>query len=231
MIALGIDTSSAAGSVALTDGEGLVVELNLRAGLDHSARLLPAVSTLARTAGVSLDSIDLLSVATGPGSFTGLRIGMATAKGLALATGRPLTGFSTLETAALAVARSMAGRTSVVCVMLDAGRGEVYRGLYECRGLEVTPLAPEAATSPEKAAEGLPSGCVVCGGGLTVYSRVLEPRLGRDALMLPEMPFIGLTLARRAIAEAGRVGLERVRPALPNYLRLADAERTDRQGG
>lgn len=227
MIALGIDTSSVSGSVALTDGEGLVAEMNLRSGLTHSARLLPAVNTLIRTAGVSLDAVDLLCVATGPGSFTGLRIGMATAKGLALATGRPLTGFSTLETTALAVARS--GET--VCVMLDAGRGEVYRGVFECRGLETTELAAESALSPEAAAEGIPEGSVVCGGGIAVYKEVLEPRLPRDATLVPEPPFIGLVLARRALLRARRDGLDRLPPAVPNYLRLADAERTDRQRG
>lgn len=231
MIALGIDTSSVSGSVALTDGEGLVAEMNLRSGLTHSARLLPAVNTLIRTAGVSLDAVDLLCVATGPGSFTGLRIGMATAKGLALATGRPLTGFSTLETTALAVARSASGRTETVCVVLDAGRGEVYRGLFECRGLEATALAAESSMRPESAAEGIPAGSVVCGGGITVYKEVLEPRLPRDVTLVPEPPFIGLTLARRAILGAGQDGPERLPPAVPNYLRLADAERTDRRRG
>jgi tRNA threonylcarbamoyladenosine biosynthesis protein TsaB len=229
VIALGIDTSSAAGSVALTDGDGLVAELNIRSGKTHSARLLPAVSTLIRIAGISLDAIDLLSVATGPGSFTGLRIGMATAKGLALAMERPLTGFSTLGTTALAVARDTAGGSGTVCVLLDAGRGEVYRGLFECRDLAVTSLAPESAMSPETAAEGIPTGCVVCGGGLTAHRRVLEPRLSRAALLIPETPFIGLTLAQRALVEASRVGLQGLPPPTPNYLRLAHAERTHRK--
>jgi tRNA threonylcarbamoyladenosine biosynthesis protein TsaB len=229
VIALGIDTSSAAGSVTLTDGAGFVAEMNLRSGTTHSTRLLPALSTVIKTAGFSLDRIDLLSVATGPGSFTGLRIGIATAKGLALAIGRPLTGFSTLETTALAVARSAAGRAATVCVLLDAGRGEVYRGLFECRDPDVTPLAPESAMPPETAVEGLPVDCVVSGGGLEAHRQVLEPRLPRGALVVTEPPFIGLMLARRALTAASRRGLEALPRPTPNYIRLADAERADRK--
>ena len=229
MISLGIDTSSAAGSIALSDGDRLVAELNLRSDTTHSARLLPAVLSLTRTAAISLHEIDVFAVATGPGSFTGLRIGMATAKGLALATGRPLTGFSTLETMALTCAAGYGDRPTVVCVLLDAGRGEVYRGLFRCQSLDAFPITPEATMLPTAAAEGLPGDCVICGDGLVAHHRTLEPLIPDGAVVLSNAPFIGVTLARRALVEASRDGLEALPRPIPNYLRLADAERTVRK--
>ena len=202
-------------------------ELNLRAGLTHSERLLPAVRALLEVAGVSMEAIDLFAVAAGPGSFTGLRIGMAAAKGLALACGRPLVGFSTLETIACASAPWVRrGTIGVpVCVLMDAGRGEVYRGLFRVAGLEVEPMLPEAALAPEEAVSDLPAACLVVGDGLVAHGERLAG-LPANMIRVERTPFIGATLARRALELAGRAGADRLPPLVPNYLRVSDAERS-----
>ena len=230
MLALGIDTSSSAGSVGVANDTGLLAELNLRSATTHSSRLLPAVRSLLATAGLVPAQVDLLAVATGPGSFTGIRIGMATAKGLGLALECPLTGFSTLETMALAGAPATAGGGAAnICILLDAARREVYRGLFRCEGSSVAALAPEAALPPGEAAAGLPADCILYGDGLETYAEILRPLLPPGAVLAGDAPFIGLTLARRALEEAARQGLDRLSPPIPNYLRLSDAERPSKR--
>ena len=225
MLALGIDTSSPIGSVGLAGEQGLIAELSLMTRATHSERLLSSVSATLLVAGEALKAVTVFAVTSGPGSFTGLRIGIATAKGLALGSGRPLVGFSTLETIALAcqpwLPRDGGGP---VCVLLDAGRGEVYRGLFNVSGGTAKRLAPEAAMAPAEATERLPAGSLVCGSGVAACRRELEARLPAAALVVEEAPSIGATLARRALALAAERGLSDLPALIPNYLRLSDAE-------
>jgi len=225
MLALGIDTSTAGGSVGLADGDRLAAELTLRSGVTHSERLLGSIEALLTAAGTVWDAVELIAVASGPGSFTGLRIGMATAKGLALALGRPVAGFSTLETIAIACAPEPVARQGRdLLVLIDAGRGEVYRGLYRDSGGGMEPVRPEAALPPAAAADGAGSGCLVLGNGFEAHSAVIRPRLPEDAVIMSGMPPIGATLARRAAALMARDGAAALPPPAPNYLRLSDAE-------
>ncbi|HEY3174611.1 MAG TPA: tRNA (adenosine(37)-N6)-threonylcarbamoyltransferase complex dimerization subunit type 1 TsaB [Candidatus Polarisedimenticolia bacterium] len=225
MIALGIDTSTGAGSVGLTDGGALAAELNQRSAGTHSGRLLPSVRALLEATGTRLDQIDLVAVACGPGSFTGLRIGMATAKGLAISLDRPVTGFSTLETIAWSCAASLdLAARAPICVVLEAGRGEVYRGLFACEGGEVTAIEPEAAMTPLSAASGLPRSCLLCGDGVTACRAALPAQDFEGRILMDGIPFIGLALARRALAIEARASSAGLPPLVPNYLRSSDAE-------
>jgi len=236
MLALGIDTSSDAGSVGLVSlggpggDDGLLGELNLRSGRTHSRRLLPSIHSLLETAGRKPRDLDLLAVAVGPGSFTGLRIGMATAKGLSLALDRPLLGFSTLETIAKAVASLLPVQPRVpprpICVLLDAGRGEVYRGLFESAGDDVTPVLPEIAIGPGRAMEGIPDACVICGSGVKLLDGIELSGPGERLILPGSTPFLGATLAYRALAMARTMPAGPFPAMTPNYLRLSDAEMT-----
>ena len=226
MMALGIDTSSPSGSVGLHASDGsLSALLSLSAGPTHSTRLLPGIDALMRTAGVRPEDVDVIAAACGPGSFTGLRIGMATAKGLALASARPVTGFSTLETIARAAA-PWGGGCGVVCVVLDAGRGEVYRGLFRVSGEGLDPMAPEAALAPAQAMAAMTMPAMVIGDGLTAHRDAILPLLPPGSIMVPEAPPIGLELARRALRLAHEQGIDRLPPLAPHYLRVSDAERS-----
>ncbi len=225
MLALAIDTSTSAGSVGLADDGCLSADLTVSSGQTHSERLLCAIEAVMAASGVTWSGVDLLAVACGPGSFTGLRIGMATAKGLALALSRPVTGFSTLETIAFACAAEACGSgPRAVLALLNAGRGEVYRGLYRDSGDGPQALRPEAAVEPAEALAGVPGGCIVCGDGFEAYRDLMRPHLPLDAVLLRRTPPIGSALARRAIDRARRTGLGGLPPPTPNYLRLSDAE-------
>lgn len=123
---LAIETSTLTGSVALLRDQSIVGEITLSVSVQHSERLMPAIDQLLCDASTKPSDIDLYAVATGPGSFTGLRIGIAAAQGLSLSHGKPMIGVSTLE----ALAFNGAFFPGLIVPLLDAYRGEVYRGLY-----------------------------------------------------------------------------------------------------
>lgn len=124
---LALETSTLTGSIAFLEDEEIRAETILSVSVRHSERLMPAMNHLLESAGVSISEIDLYAVALGPGSFTGLRIGIATAQGLALAQDKPLIGISTLE----ALAMNGILFSGLVAPILDAFRGEVYWGLFK----------------------------------------------------------------------------------------------------
>ncbi len=143
---LGLDTSHLKGSVALAKGGEILCEVLFDASDTHSATLLPAADTALKTAGVKLEAIEIFCVVTGPGSFTGLRIGLATIKGFAAVRGRPVRTANSLEV--LAAAFPFAA--FAVAPVIDARRGEVYFGLYETgSGIPLEIMEP-AAAKPDK---------------------------------------------------------------------------------
>jgi tRNA threonylcarbamoyladenosine biosynthesis protein TsaB len=217
--------------IALADGDALVVEVNNAVPRTHSERLLTGIRTALDRAGMAPEAIDGFAVAAGPGSFTGLRIGMATARGLALACDRPVVGISTLEAMA-----SWCGRLDrgLVCAWIDAGRGEVYSGLFRCDGGPPRRVGTETVGVAAAVLDGLPAGEAICfaGDGAGRYSACIEARSGRhrDDRILPHHPFLG--------GEIARLGFRRLqatpdgdRPLRPNYIRKPDAERDRSDAG
>ena len=138
---LAFETSAKAASVALLEGDMLLGELYLNCGLTHSRTLLESAQRLLEITELTAKDIDAVACAAGPGSFTGVRIGVATVKGLALGTDRPCVGVSTLEAMAWG-ARSLGG--SLCCVM-DARAGQVYNALFEVDGLTPRRLCDDRA--------------------------------------------------------------------------------------
>ncbi len=127
MKVLAVETSTLMGGVAVVEDERLLCELTLHVQETHSAQLMPAIDYVLQTADCAPDMLDGFAVALGPGSFTGLRIGMATMKGLAVAASKPLVGVPTLE----AMARGFPHCTHLLCPMLDARMNEVYAAWFE----------------------------------------------------------------------------------------------------
>ena len=127
MRVLAIDTSGLVASVALVEDDVLRAEFTTNDKKTHSQTLLPMLEQLRQMISLELDTIDVIAIAAGPGSFTGLRIGSATAKGLGLALGKPLVEVPTLE----GLAYNLYGTDKLVCPMMDARRNKVYTGLYE----------------------------------------------------------------------------------------------------
>ncbi len=141
MITLAIECATQTVSIALLNQEKILAELYLDAGKGHSEVLLPALEKLFLITGLTTERIDLLVCTTGPGSFTGVRIGVSTIKGLALATGKPIVGVSTLE----ALAMNVFPARRLICPILDARKNQVYAGLYR--------LAPDGmpeAVAPDR---------------------------------------------------------------------------------
>jgi tRNA threonylcarbamoyladenosine biosynthesis protein TsaB len=126
---LAIDTSTRALSLALHDGEQIIAELTWKSANYHTVELSPSVVSMLRQAGIAPADLKAIAVALGPGSFTGLRIGLAVAKGLALANKTPLIGVPTLDI----VAASIGPEDIPLCVILQAGRGRICTGRYEWR--------------------------------------------------------------------------------------------------
>ena len=124
---LGIESSSLVASVALVTDDILTAEYTVDFKKTHSQTLLPMLDELIRMLGIEMDTIDAIAVAGGPGSFTGLRIGAATAKGLGLALDKPLIHVPTVD----AMAYNMWGASGLVCPIMDAKRRQVYTGLYQ----------------------------------------------------------------------------------------------------
>ena len=152
---LAFESSAVSASVALTESEKLIAQSFQNCGLTHSRTLLPMAEGLLTNCGVTLDAVDALAVAHGPGSFTGVRIGVATVKGLALGADKPCIGVSTLEAMAWG-ARALGG---LICCVMDARAGQVYNALFaiedgaprrlcEDRAVKLSELGEEIGRTP-----------------------------------------------------------------------------------
>ena len=127
---LGIDSSGMVASVALVEDDVVIAEYTMNHKRTHSETLLPMIDEIVRTSEMKLDELDAIAIAAGPGSFTGLRIGAATAKGLALANDIPIVPVKTCE----GLAFNMWGAEGLVCPIVDARRNQVYTGVYKVSG-------------------------------------------------------------------------------------------------
>jgi tRNA threonylcarbamoyladenosine biosynthesis protein TsaB len=218
---LTIDTSTNACSVALTSGGELVAEYLLSQGKTVSGRLLECVDVVFNGTGLSVTDLDGFGVALGPGSFTGLRIGVATVKGLALASGKPVAGFSSLAMLAM----NLPWASFPVCPMFDARKGEVYTALYDCRALPKALLA-DCVLPPATFLDRLTDTTIFIGEGAIRYRELIEARLGDHALFAPSSvtpprASSGALLAADALRRGDLVSLATLSPV---YIRPSEAE-------
>mgnify|MGYP000949123752 FL=1 len=226
MQVLGIDTAMSTGSVALIEGEQVIAEYLLNIHATHSERLLPALDRLLQDAGWVGDDVAGIAVATGPGSFTGLRIGVATAKALAYTLRKPLIGVTVLEGLAFQV--GFASRW--VCSLVDARHQEAYGCLYELNGLPTAATTHRAGPVVELVEEVLAVAdgdvCFV-GDGALAYGDIISSLAGAR-MITPTSN--SMCLRASSIALLGREHLlagEQHDPLTlaPLYLRLPEAER------
>lgn len=225
MYTLAIDTSTKTASAALLRDDEVVVEVFVNVGLNHSEVLLPAIDNICRTAGIGVPDIELFACTTGPGSFTGLRIGAATVKGLALAGAKPIAGVSTLD----ALAFNAAGSAHSVCPMLDARKSQVYAALYKSvQGGFPEKIKKEAVTELSSFVKKIAndSHVIFLGDGAAAYAGEITSIMGsRASFVLPVHNHI------RASA-VGLIGMADYRKGLaadavtfiPRYLRQSEAE-------
>ena len=136
MIVLAMDTSTRTGSVAVAEEDGLIAEYALNIAETHTSRLMPMIDEVLKDANLTITGVDAIAVGLGPGSFTGLRIGIATAKALAMALNKPIVGIPTLD----ALAHNLPCTSNLICPILDAKRGEIYAALYRRHGYTLEKL-------------------------------------------------------------------------------------------
>jgi tRNA threonylcarbamoyladenosine biosynthesis protein TsaB len=183
MMILAIDTASRSCSVAVLDGEQVLAEINDVSGQTHTRHLMIMVDRAIAMSVGRFAKIDGFAVTKGPGSFTGLRIGISAAKGLAQAADKPLVGVSSME----ALAWQVFQRHTLIIPMLDARRKEVYTARYIREGESLTSLGAEQALTPEQAVAGVRQPCVLVGDGAVAYRDRLHQLLG-DHLQMA-LPF------------------------------------------
>ena len=219
---LTIQTATPAGSVALTDGDRLLGELFLDVRRPHGSWLLDAVERLLGAAGMTVQDLDGFGVTAGPGSFTGLRVGLATVKGLALATGKPVAGVSTLQTLAL-----QAPYPAVpVCALLDARKKEVYAGIFRWEEGWPRPLGGEQVLPPDRLLADLPGEMLFVGDGAAAYRTLIVRHFGSRAHFLqgvyhPPRAAHAALLALRAFETGTVLSAAEINPV---YIRASEAE-------
>jgi tRNA threonylcarbamoyladenosine biosynthesis protein TsaB len=220
VLVLAVDTTTASGSVAVGEADEVLGELRLHSASAHSVRLLPAVEFLLGGLGLAPSDLGGYAVALGPGSFTGLRVGLSTVQGLALGSGRPCLGVSALDL----LAERMRGAAPRLAAMMDAFRGEVFAGLYDA---EARPLGDASRIEPGAFLARVPPGAAFLGDWVRAHRR--EVRAAHPDAVLPRRSvFLAGTLARVAserLAAGQGAGPETLRPL---YLREADIRASGR---
>lgn len=223
---LALDSSGLVASVAVMEDDTLLAEYTMNYKKTHSQTLLPMLDDMAQMIELDLNTVDAIAVAGGPGSFTGLRIGSATAKGLALALKKPIISVPTVN----GLAYNLCGTDKIVCPLMDARRNQVYTGIYEFSGNELKVIEPQMAVDLGVIAEKLNAlgrKVLFLGDGCPVYAEKLNelikvPYDYAPAHLSRQRAGALAALAMR-YAEEGR--METAVEHQPDYLRLSQAER------
>lgn len=255
MLILGIESSSLVASAALLSDEKLIAEYTVNNAMTHSQTLMPMIDAVMKSSGAELGELDAIAISRGPGSFTGLRIGSATAKGMGLALNKPLIEVSTLA----AMAYELYGITDrIICPIMDARRSEVYSAAYVfecvteagkdvpadsdgtgsrklCRSFTMREILPETAGPVTElidrlnglAGNGEFSGVIFSGDGIPPYRQLIAEKMTAGYSFAPEF------ISRQRAAAVAALGAEMFRQGktvnaddhAPSYLRVSQAER------
>ena len=198
---LAIDTSTDVASIALAQGSEVLAELTWHSRQNHTTQLLPYLADLLNKTGLNLQSISDIIVAKGPGSFNGLRVGISTAKGLALSLEVPIVGISTLEVEAYQHAET----GLPICPIFNAGRGEIATAIYQRQNNEWRQLAAEHITTVDSLCSLIATKTVFCGEFVPSIAAQLRKRLKQKAII----PTSAAQLRRASfLAELGQQRLE-----------------------
>ncbi len=225
---LAIEASGLTAGCAVAEDGMLIGDYNLRFRKTHSQTLVPMLEELRQMLGLELQGIDAIAVTAGPGSFTGLRIGAATAKGIGLALEKPILPVPTADS----IAYNLFGTEGLVCPIMDARRRQVYTGLYEERKRHVC-LRPQCAVSIEELLEDINQRgkrVIFLGDGVPVYRSVIEESCRVPFSFAPghlSQQRAGTTamLGMQLLSEQGEAALVSSDDFRPEYLRKSQAER------
>lgn len=223
---LGIDSSGLVASVAVVEDDVMLAEYTVNYKKTHSQTLLPMLKEIADMISLDLASVDAIAVAAGPGSFTGLRIGSATAKGLGLALDKPIISVPTVD----GLAYNLYGTEKRICPLMDARRNQVYTGIYEFQGDRLQVIEPQMAVAVSEIVRKINEDgreVVFLGDGVPVYRTFLEKEVKVPFSFAPAHANRQRAGAIAALGEryfaAGQ--MESAAEHKPEYLRLSQAER------
>ena len=225
MKVLALESSAKAVSVAVCENGMVLAQGYQHTGLTHSVTMMPLLENMLEKASIKLEDCDIVAVAAGPGSFTGLRIGVSAAKGLAWALDKPCCGVSTLEAMA---ENGRAFEGTVICAM-DARRQQIYNAIFNCHEGELTRRCEDRAVALEVVAEELkndPAPKLVLGDGAALCCEYLNAHGVPCRMAPPQLRFqqaAGVALVAQRMAEEGRT--VSAQELTPTYLRLSQAER------
>jgi tRNA threonylcarbamoyladenosine biosynthesis protein TsaB len=219
---LAVDTSTRSCSVAVMTGDRIASELTSVSLRTHTTHLMAMIREALALAHTEPAAIDGFAVTVGPGSFTGLRIGISTVKGLAFACGKPCVGISSLE----ALAAACPPHPHTICSIMDARKGQVYTAVFRQRGAGVLRLGEERAVSPEDLLQSEDPPGLFVGDGAALYAELIRSRLGDGArIAAPELNYPNAATVARLARTAWVEHPERSSlPLQPRYLRRSDGD-------
>lgn len=220
---LALETATIAGSVAICDDtSGLMGEVKINVKIAHAERLMPSIQWLLESSRVTINEIDAFAISIGPGSFTGLRIGVSTVKGFAFATNRPVVAIPTLD----AFARTLPFCSYQICPLLDARKDEVFAGLYRWEDNNIIKIMPERAVSPCDLFRDIKEKTVFIGDGIIRYGDMVKEICGDKAIFPPP------SIMSPSAATVGEIAFEKIKQGdladpvslTPFYIRKSEAE-------
>jgi tRNA threonylcarbamoyladenosine biosynthesis protein TsaB len=220
VIVLALDTTTKGGSIAVVHDEVVRVERTGDPEVTFGQRLPAELTNVLEQAGVGIGDIDLFAIAAGPGSFTGLRVGIATVQGLAMAQGKRVVAVSALE----ALARAGTNAEHTIAPWMDAQRGEVFAALYapDGRDLLIPPVsAPPRAVLDAWAESAHPGPTMFIGDGAIRHQEFLRQEIGSQVRVIAPPPLAGI-IGQIAVEDPGRADLPHA--IVPIYVRQSDAE-------
>ena len=223
MLILSMDTTSFAGSVALVQGKKLIAEVNSDSFLTHSERLLPSIDLMLKTKGLQIRDIQGYALAVGPGSFTGIRIGISTVKSMAFVTQKKVAPVSNLKALALKLKNPY---IQLICPLIDAKKGEIYTALYEFEDSDLKEIIPQGCTTPDLFLSQLPPNRLIhfIGSGCQTYKKTIFKYLKDKARFSQRSLFTAYEvgcLGHEIFMKKKEVDFREIKPL---YLRKSQAE-------
>ena len=219
---LAVDTATKSCSVAIVDEESLLAEMTVINEQTHSKHLLEMIRLVVKHSGLNLSDLNGFAVTRGPGSFTGLRIGISSVKGLAAAQGKPIVGVSSLD----ALARQVSFSPYLINSLIDARRDEVYSSRYRYKDGNLIKEGKEQAVSPGDALDEINEPCIFVGSGAVLYRKVIKDKLGEYAYFAQayENTIRASTVASLSMDRFEKGDTEDAETFVPNYIRKSDAQ-------
>jgi len=219
---LAVDTATKSCSVAIVDKRSLLAEMTVMNEETHSKHLLEMICSVMKYSGLDLSDLNGFAVTRGPGSFTGLRIGISSVKGFAAAQGKPIAGVSSLD----ALARQVSFSPYLICSLIDARRDEVYLSRYRYKDGNLKKESKEKAVSPKDALDEINEPCIFVGSGAVLYRKAIKEKLGGYALFVQDHgnTIRASTVARLSMDRFENNETDDIETFVPNYIRKSDAQ-------